>query len=477
MIFSEPSFLFLFLPLALLCFLSLQRNWFLCSVIFWSFFFYYLGSGIDVYILVFSATFNWLAGLGAKNKFFLSFAVVINLLLLIIYKYSYFFAASVFQVSSEALLANLEALELPIGISFFTFQAISYLVDVHRGDAEASKLPLKFFAYLSFFPQLIAGPIVRYKDVVGDLMKPKRSIDMASLGVARFSHGLFKKVVLADTFGKMADYCFGLEEAALSPSLAWIGTLSYTLQIYFDFSAYSDMAIGIAAIAGIRIQENFLRPYSSSTITEFWRRWHISLSSWFRDYLYIPLGGNRRGAISTVINLALVFLFCGLWHGAAWTFLLWGLFHGCFLGAEKIILGKKAQEEKGLLFRLLYFLPITLVSWLLFRSESIEQFCFILKNMLFLGVSAPASAHSNVSKSLLAWNEFIFNFNYLEVWGLVACSTIFLLPRHFSFSNFQKLSRGSALEALKIAYSTLALIIALVAALTSSYTSFLYFRF
>ena len=264
---------------------------------------------------------------------------------------------------------------LPIGISFYTFQGLSYVIDVWRGTLpKPERNPILFAAYLAFFPQLIAGPIVRFGDVVADFHAPKLSADMFAAGAARFLVGLAKKVLVADLVAPIADAAFDQSGDSLTFAGAWIGSLAYTIQIYFDFSGYSDMAIGMCLMFGIRIPENFAHPYASRTITEFWRRWHISLSTWFRDYLYIPLGGNRAGAGRTYLNLVIVFLATGLWHGAAWTFVLWGLYHGAFLAAERALLGHRARDIPLFWPRLAYSLPVIVVGWALFRSTDLPGF-------------------------------------------------------------------------------------------------------
>ncbi len=494
MVFSDPNFLFFLLPLALVSIYLSGRKLFCTAIVFWSFLFYFWGSEEDIFLLIFSATFNWIAGFSAKNKNFLFFAIFINLVLLFYYKYA-FFVLSNFEFFGELSvvktnLGALAELSLPTGISFFTFQAISYLIDIYRGDTKVAKNPLQFFAYLSFFPQLIAGPIVRYQDVVEDLESPKRSLSNISDGMTRFAHGLLKKVLIADTTGQIADFVFALEAQTQSSSLVWIGVFAYSFQIYFDFSGYSDMAIGIGKILGIRIKENFNRPYSASSITEFWRRWHISLSMWFRDYLYIPLGGNRRGPYRTIVNLSLVFLLCGLWHGAAYTFLIWGAFHGFFLGVERIaenfglfrtkteLIGVSGSIFRDQLRRFLYFIPLTLISWTLFRAESIEQFSFFIKKMLdsLLPIVDTPSAQEIAFRES-SWNAFLFKFGPAELLIFALSFLVFLIPRKWAFNTFLEMKKGRGLEIVKIAYGILALIIAIVSALTTDYSSFLYFRF
>ena len=254
------------------------------------------------------------------------------------------------------------------------------MIDVWRRQVKAERNLVLFAAYKAFFPQLIAGPIVRYKDVEKDFHHPVLSPDIFAAGAGRFMVGLCKKVLIADSVAIIADASFALSASEQTFVSAWIGALAYSIQIYFDFSGYSDMAIGLAMMFGIRFRENFNHPYAASTITEFWRRWHISLSSWFRDYLYIPLGGNRVGAFRTYVNLMIVFVTTGIWHGAAWTFVFWGVYHGIFLIGERLLLGGKAVASQTL--RLLYFFPVVIVGWVMFRAPDMPAFFAHLRSML-----------------------------------------------------------------------------------------------
>jgi len=295
--------------------------------------------------------------------------------------------------------------------AFFTFQKLSYTIDVYRGRCQAVTNPIDFAMYVALFPQLVAGPIVRFRDVQRQITERVESWDAFYTGALRFTWGLSKKVILADTCGRFADWAFSLPDSALDATSAWIGALSYTLQIYLDFSAYSDMAIGLGMIFGFRFLENFNRPYSAVSLTDFWRRWHISLSRWFRDYLYIPLGGNRRGTPRTYLNLIIVFLLCGLWHGANWTFVVWGAYHGCFLVVERFTGLRRVSENRWRGLRRLTTLFVVTCGWVIFRSDNLLHAgmfykamfgfaaavqpvslsaLFDLKNTLFLVLSASA---------------------------------------------------------------------------------------
>ena len=322
-----------------------------------------------------------------RHRAWLVVCIVLNILALIHYKYIGFLLNAIGLPENSAALDYAKNIILPIGISFYTFQGVSYVIDVWRGDVNAEKNPVIFGAYLSFFPQLIAGPIVRYRDVEKDFSNPDVSLDNMFAGFARFAAGLFKKIVIADTMGSVADSAFGLQDQPIGMAAAWAGAIAYSLQIYFDFSGYSDMALGIARIFGIKIPENFNHPYAASTITNFWRRWHISLSTWFRDYLYIPLGGNRGGSARTYFNLFIVFLTTGIWHGAAWTFLFWGLWHGLFIILERVFLGKTAATLENPLLRFLYCLPVVIFGWVLFRAPDMQSAFSFMFSMVNFGQS------------------------------------------------------------------------------------------
>jgi alginate O-acetyltransferase complex protein AlgI len=267
---------------------------------------------------------------------------------------------------------RMEDVRLPIGISFYTFHALSYIMDIWRGKAVVERNPFRFALYISMFPQLVAGPIIRYSHIARQLVSRTVRTDSFVYGIRRFVIGLGKKLIIADKLAVRADCVFGLQGDYLTTPAAWFGIVCYTLQIYFDFSGYSDMAIGLGRMFGFRFRENFRYPYISQSITEFWRRWHISLSSWFRDYLYIPLGGNRHGAWRTHANLLIVFLLCGLWHGASWNFVVWGIYHGFFLVGERW-LGSRTNRRIPGAARTAYAVLVVTVGWVFFRADSISH--------------------------------------------------------------------------------------------------------
>ena len=388
MVFSSITFLFFFLPAVLLlngCSRGRGSNVLLLVA---SLLFYAWGEGIYLLVMLASILGNFAAGLlidrcrlTTAGRAALGLGVGLNLVLLGFFKYATFLVDNLNQLLALVGLpaVALAPVHLPIGISFFTFQAISYLMDVHRGTVRAQRNPLDLGLFIALFPQLIAGPIVRYHDIAAEIVRRRvTSVDFAA-GAERFIYGLAKKVLLANPLGLVADKIFALPVAELSPALCWLGALCYTFQIYYDFSGYSDMAIGLGRMFGFHFLENFNYPYVAASIRDFWRRWHISLSSWLRDYVYIPLGGNRGGAVRTAANLWAVFFLCGLWHGAAWTFVAWGLFHGFFLVIERSPLGR-LLDRLWLPLRHLLTLVVVVAGWVLFRSETLAE------ALAFLGI-------------------------------------------------------------------------------------------
>ena len=356
---------------------------------------------------------------------------------------------------------------LPIGISFFTFQALSYLIDVYRRDIAAERKPVSLTAYLMFFPHLVAGPIVRYRDVVEDFLDPKISADHFAAGVTRFAHGLAKKVLIADSIAPIVDAIFSMPSGEANLVTAWFGAIAYGLQIYFDFSGYSDMAIGLALMLGIRFRENFERPYVSCSITEFWRRWHISLSSWFRDYVYFPLGGSRYGVTLTCRNILFVFVITGLWHGAAWTFLLWGLYHGTFMLIERLAFGNPREVLRQHALRYAYALPVILFGWVMFRSVTVSQALDLWGAMA--NPLANGALDLNQIARLGTWQNML---------GILVGSLIFVLPGKTSFGlRLMRAPTVGRVAWLNTGYAIASFAIAGLVSLTGSYSPFLYFRF
>lgn len=359
--------------------------------------FYAYGEPIYVILLVASSSGNYiLARLTGEcpkiRKLTMTLAVVINLGLLVIFKYSGFLVETFNSVTGAGI--PVPQVRMPIGISFFTFQALSYVIDVYRGDASVQKNFGKVLLYISFFPQLIAGPIVKYHDVEAEINNRKQTPEEIGKGIRRFIAGLSKKVLIANTMGLVADNLFGAAATGITGPGAWLGAVSYMLQIYFDFSGYSDMALGLGMMFGFHFHENFDYPYISASIREFWRRWHMSLSGWFKEYLYIPLGGNRRGKFRTVVNKMIVFVCTGIWHGASFNFLFWGIYHGFFLMLEEYIpfIGKKGGKLKSF-FQHVYALLVVCVGFVFFRADTMKQGCFWIREM-FTDFGWKASAMS-----------------------------------------------------------------------------------
>ena len=359
--------------------------------------FYAYGEPIYVILLVAPSAGNYiLARLTGEcpkiRKLTMTLAVVINLGLLVIFKYSGFLVDTFNSVTGAGI--PVPQVRMPIGISFFTFQALSYVIDVYRGDASVQKNFGKVLLYISFFPQLIAGPIVKYHDVEAEINNRKQTPEEIGKGIRRFIAGLSKKVLIANTMGLVADNLFGAAATGITGPGAWLGAVSYMLQIYFDFSGYSDMALGLGMMFGFHFHENFDYPYISASIREFWRRWHMSLSGWFKEYLYIPLGGNRRGKFRTVVNKMIVFVCTGIWHGASFNFLFWGIYHGFFLMLEEYIpfIGKKGGKLKSF-FQHVYALLVVCVGFVFFRADTMKQGCFWIREM-FTDFGWKASAMS-----------------------------------------------------------------------------------
>ena len=380
MVFSSPIFLFLFLPLVLTVYVLLPgtkiRNFWLLLM---SLVFYAWGEVTFVLFLLASVLMNYGLGLwlersanSSRRKLLVGVAISINIGLLAFFKYANFATSLLNSALTGVGLHPLPTLHvpLPIGISFFTFHALAYVIDIYRRHGRAANDPKDAALYIFFFPQLIAGPILRWSSIGPQLLQRPSSREQFVEGIRRFIGGLAKKVLLANTVALPADQIFSLPAAQLSAADAWLGLGCYTLQIYFDFSGYSDMAVGMGKMFGFQFTENFHFPYLSQSIKEFWRRWHISLSSWFRDYLYLPLGGNRVSQRRTYLNLLLVFFLCGLWHGASLTFVVWGLYHGAFLVLERTRLGR-VQEKLPQSLRHLYTVFVVMAGWVIFRADTL----------------------------------------------------------------------------------------------------------
>ena len=358
---------------------------------------------------------------------------------------------------------------LPIGISFYTFQTLSYTIDVYRGNTKANNNFLEFATYVTMFPQLVAGPIVRYTDIAQELRERHTTLSDISYGIERFIVGLGKKAILANTFAYVADEIFALPDYAMNPGVAWIGIISYSLQIYFDFSGYSDMAIGLGRIMGFRILENFNYPYISKSIKEFWRRWHMSLSFWFRDYVYISLGGNRKGKYRTYINLLIVFFVTGLWHGASWNFVVWGMFHGLFLLIERIgfdkILSRLWQPLQHF-----YTLMVVIVGWVFFRADTLQDALYYLGDMFFL--------NSCLTSSVSAFLYLNFEYVLMLVVAIILCTPVYKIVREYIDQiELKQLTPNFPVKGVLFFSLSSLFIVSVLYISASSYNPFIYFRF
>lgn len=465
MVFSSVLFLFAFLPVTLAGYYLLPRRFRNVFLLLASLVFY--GSDTPKFLLVLLASIlvNYTGGLlvrrgGTGKKAWLVLCLAVNLGLLFYYKYFDFAMENLDRIFGLHL--PLAQVALPIGISFFTFKGMSYVIDVYRGDVEANRNLPQMALYISLFPELLAGPISKYKDLAPQLTGRRENLPQFTEGVERFVMGLSKKVLLADVLGVVVDRVFGMFQRGVDTPTAWLALLCYTLQIYFDFSGYSDMAIGLGKMLGFDFMENFNYPYLSKSITEFWRRWHISLSSWFRDYLYIPLGGNRKGAGRTYLNLLIVFCATGLWHGANWQFLLWGLWHGLFLLLEKRLQQTAWYGKVPAALRWAGTMVVVALGWMLFRAAGVQSAWQYLQTLLGFPVKDFA--------------PFTFSFYWdprialaLGI-GLVAATPL----GHLAFERI----KGHPVAVASKRLILLALfLLCTVYIMNGSYSPFIYFRF
>ena len=484
MVFSSTIFLFIFLPIVLLSYLVFGTKFRNFVLLFSSLLFYAWGENIFVLLMLVSILLNYTFGIlidrsqnkGKRGTVALIFALSANLGLLCFFKYANFIVANLNTILINLQMSpmELEEIHLPIGISFFTFQALSYVIDIYRRESPVQKNIINIALYISLFPQLIAGPIVRYHDIASQITKRKTQFDDFYYGSHRFIIGLGKKVLLANVLGRAADYIFSLPTETIPASLAWLGAIAYTLQIYYDFSGYSDMAIGLGRMFGFNFLENFNYPYISKSIREFWRRWHISLSSWFRDYLYIPLGGSRKGVTRTYLNLLIVFFLCGLWHGASWTFVVWGLYHGCFLICERLKPFKLLLNIMPGPLRHLYVLLVVIVGWVFFRAETFDYALAYLYAMV--NFTTPALYNSQLFLNIN--NEF-----YVVLIIAVLCSA----PIYKKFEEFlvfwdSRQSRQATLlnsvnSICNICFVSFVFLYSIASLMGGAYNPFLYFRF
>jgi D-alanyl-lipoteichoic acid acyltransferase DltB (MBOAT superfamily) len=473
MLFTSNVFVQFFLPLLLAVYFLMPR----CGVkgknvilLVFSMIFYAFGGIRHFFLLLLSILINYLGGLGVglchsnlNKKICLWISVTANLIMIGVFKYAGF-ASSILK--NLGVLTEVVDIALPIGISFFTFQGLSYVVDVYRGDTPAQKNPLNVALYVSLFPQLVAGPIVRYTDIEKEIIQRGHSTAEVSDGLVRFMLGFGKKMLIANPMGLVADEVFALTGSALlTTPLAWVGAIAYTMQIYFDFSAYSDMAIGLGKIFGFHFNENFNYPYIALSITDFWRRWHISLSTWFRDYVYIPLGGNRCSIARQVFNLAVVWVLTGLWHGASWNFIAWGTYYGLLLILEKFVLHKLLPKIPKWL-RHIFTLFIVVVGWVFFRAATLKD------GVEYLGVMF-GGASFDVSSAVYYLLQFAPEF---------ICAVIGIFPlRNLLADILDKYSEKKGVFVLRAVwpkvFAVVVFILSYTALVSGSFNPFIYFQF
>ena len=467
MVFSSTVFLWGFLPITVLLYFVAGKRFRNHVLLAASLFFYAWGEPWFVLVMLFSIILNWHAALtirrklnSRKRKVFFIVALLMNLGILFIFKYLNFSILNINRLFGRELVPQTN-IRLPIGISFFTFQSLSYLIDVYHEKVEPQDRLLNVALYISLFPQLIAGPIVRYNVVAAELAERNTSLTDVADGVSRFFIGLGKKAILANTLAILAETFFGrVNTSELTAVGAWLGALSYTFQIYFDFSGYSDMAIGLGRIFGFHFEENFNYPYVSKSVSEFWRRWHISLGVWFRDYVYIPLGGSRKGKICTYRNLLIVWMLTGIWHGANWTFVFWGLLHGVIIMGEKW--GEKARQKVPVFFQYLCTMLIVVIGWVLFRCDGIKDALWYIRTMFTIRPITTTDCFE-LSK-------------YLPI---IVFAAICSMPiGRILQKNLRQTKAGNTAELILKALSvTVIAIIAVACVISSTYNPFIYFNF
>ncbi len=482
MVFSSHLFVFYFLPLALALYYACPPRWRQLLIALLSYAFYGWANPWFVLLMLASTIIDYTAGQfisgrwhmpwfrgeqpagpglppARQRRLAMTYSIVTNLALLGFFKYLGFAQTNLNYILELFGHEGVRVFQvvLPVGISFYTFQSMSYAIDLYRNEARPARDFLDFACYVSLFPQLVAGPIVRYQDLADQLSERSHTVEKFSRGIIFFGFGMAKKILLANPMGQVADAAFGA--GSLAPHQAWTGVLAYAFQIYFDFSGYSDMAIGLGLMLGFEFKRNFNLPYLSESITEFWRRWHISLSTWLRDYLYIPLGGNRRGNRRTYVNLALVMLLGGLWHGAQWTFIIWGAIHGAMLALERWQGKSPAYRALPHTLRVLATFVLVLFTWVFFRAESLPEAMRYVGAMTGFGGQAAAT---------LLLDAVLLSPQYLVVFA--ACAIVHLL-------RWDTWDIAQQIKPARLVASAAALTCALAVLFTQSYNPFLYFRF
>lgn len=476
MVFSSIIFLLLFLPVVTIIYYTIRKEFRNGVLLVASLLFYTWGEPKYIIIMLSSIIINYLFAvcinfLQEKNadkkyqRISLILCIVINIGLLVIFKYTNFMVDNinvVFRLFGKKAI-EIGAIALPIGISFYTLQALSYVVDVYRKTTKVQKNLFDLGLFISLFPQLIAGPIVRYHDIADQLKNRTSNSNDFAYGIRRFIIGLGKKVIIANTMGSVADSVFCIPNNQLSLSLSWLGIISYSIQIYYDFSAYSDMAIGLGQMFGFKFLENFNYPYISKSITEFWKRWHISLSNWFKDYLYIPLGGNRKGNLKTYRNLLIVFLCTGIWHGASWNFLFWGIYYGVFLILERmkfIYFDDRLGKSIGRVYTLL----VVLIGWVFFRSDSFSYSIGFIKSMFGISHGTPL-----YDINFYCTSKYIIVF----ICSILGCTPLISKLFH----DFENSGSGKINCIIRDTFLVITLFISIMFLSSNTYNPFIYFRF
>lgn len=473
MLFSSTVFLFLFLPIVLLAYYTCPRKLRNTLLLVVSLFFYAWGEPAFVPIMLFSILMNYTFGLIVDKvrerkkaiRLTMTLMVISNVSLLCYYKYAIFFIENINGVFNSSFAVP--EILLPLGISFYTFHSMSYVIDVYRKHGDVQKNPINMALYIAFFPQLVAGPLVRYQTVAAQLKHRVETFDKFTEGVKRFIIGLAKKMLLANNVGLIADEIFKTPANELSVGMAWIGIIAYSLQIYFDFSGYSDMAIGLAKMFGIDFLENFNYPYVSRTISEFWRRWHISLGTWFRDYVYIPLGGSKKGKLITYRNLFAVWFITGFWHGASWTFVAWGLYFGIIIAIEKAFL-EKLIFKLWRPFQHMYALVLIISGWVLFRAETFSYAFGYLKVMFGFG---------NVPLFDEKAAFYLTNYSVLLFLAIISATPLFkwLMEKLFTSGSKKVYVLGNEIGAP--VYYAAVLLLSIAYMVNATFNPFIYFRF
>lgn len=463
MLFSSMTFIFVFLPSVFLLYFLIKdkfRNYLLLAI---SIVFYAWKEPEYIPIIFLIIIISYLGAIALSylkkyKKLILVITVFLDLYFLFYFKYFNFFT----HLLSNIFSLNIKFIDIvmPIGISFYTFQTISYIIDVYREEVKVQKNIFKLALYISFFSQLIAGPIIKYNDIEKQIDEREENLEKIIYGIKRFIIGLSKKVLIANTLGLVADKTFNLPSQEIATHIAWIGAISYSFQIFYDFSGYSDMAIGLGCIFGFKISENFNYPYISKSITEFWRRWHISLSSWFKNYLYIPLGGNRKGKNRTYINLFIVFLTTGLWHGASFNFIFWGIYYGIFIIIEKMTSFDKKEGFFISYFKHVYTLIIVLIGWVFFRADNIKNAFLYIKNMFGFLDNKPS----------FNFIYYIDNIEIITLFFAIICS----MP---IFRNFLNKPKNKMIHILVNLWLVLLFILSCSSIAENTYNPFIYFRF